>query len=411
MTQTPSPTIANSDRNAAVIAGFLGWTLDAFDFAIMTFCLPDIAATYHLDRKFITFCVPLTMMMRPIGAFIFGLLADRYGRRTPMMLNLIFYSCMSILSGLAPSYRTFLICRALFGIGMGGEWGVGASLALEKVPARFRGLISGLLQEGYAVGGILASLAGLIVYPLAQHWHIEAWWRILFLLGGLPAIIAIYIRAKVKESAVWEKAKKDSWSQLGSALVSNWRIFLSILILMTMMNLASHGTQDLFPSLLKDHFHLDKVKVAGVTAFSQFGMICGGIVMGFFSDKIGRKRAMIISFICGSFVVPLWAYAPNMALLLVGSYLLQFFVQGAWGVIPAHINELSPDSVRGFLPGFAYQCGAALAGGVPSLEEKLKDHLGLGNAMALSAIVILPLAAIVVALGKQRTAVEFGTVE
>jgi SHS family lactate transporter-like MFS transporter len=405
MTQPAIPSIDSGDRNAAVIAGFLGWTLDAFDFAIVTLCLPDIAATYNVPRSYITFCVSLTMAMRPVGAFIFGLLADRYGRRMPMMLNLIFYSSLSVLSGLAPGYRSFMICRALFGIGMGGEWGVGASLAMEKVPSRLRGLLSGVLQEGYALGGLMASGAYFLIFPKFHHW------QPLFWLGGLPALLALYIRFQVKESAVWQKSKKDSWGHLGSALLSHWRLFIAIFVLMLMMNLASHGTQDLFPTLLGERFHLKaRGKIAGINAFSQFGMICGGFVVGWASDKIGRKWAMIGSFILATAVVPLWAYAPNLALLLAGAFLLQFFVQGAWGVIPAHINELSPDSVRGFLPGFAYQCGAALAGWVVVVEELFTKRLGLGHAMALSAIIILPLAAVVVFLGNQRTAVEFGTV-
>lgn len=399
-------TAGSSDRNAAVLAGFLGWTLDAFDFFIVTLCLGDIAATYGVQRKDITYCIAMTLAMRPVGAFIFGLLADRYGRRRPMIYNLIFYSSMSVLSGLAPTYHTFLICRALFGIGMGGEWGVGASLVMEKVPQRMRGLLSGMLQEGYALGGLLASGAYFLIFPRFHHW------QPLFWIGGLPALLAFYITFQVKESEVWQKTKKGSWSHLGAALISHWRVFLGIFVLMLMMNLSSHGTQDLFPSLLAERFKLkgDSARgtIAGINAFSQFGMIVGGLAVGYLSDRIGRRWAMIGSFVAATLVVPLWAYAPNLAMLLVGSFLLQFFVQGAWGVIPAHINELSPDAVRGFLPGFAYQCGAALAGSVLVVEELLTKHFGLTNAMAISAALIFPLAALVVFLGKEKSAVIFG---
>jgi SHS family lactate transporter-like MFS transporter len=433
MTQAAAPSIDNADRNAAVVAGFLGWTLDAFDFAIVTLCRADIAKTYHVDPKDITFCISLTLLTRPIGAILFGLLADRYGRRVPMMCNLVFFSTLSVLSGLAPTYTTFMICRALFGVGMGGEWGVGASLALEKVPSRIRGLISGFLQEGYALGGLLASGAYFLILPLTHHW------QPLFWIGGLPALLAIYIRSQVRESAVWEKTKKGSWSRLGSVLLSHWRLFLGIFILMLMMNLCSHGTQDLFPAMLADRFNLTdknaRGKIAGINAFSQVGMIIGGLVVGYLSDRIGRRHAMIGAFIGATIVVPLWAFAPNIALLLVGCFMLQFFAQGAWGVVPAHINELSPDSVRGSLPGFAYQCGSAASGAVLVVEEWLHSpriavpdgtgfllagwywlrnvfslNLSRPSAMFATAIILFPLAAVVVLFGKERQAVEFGTV-
>jgi SHS family lactate transporter-like MFS transporter len=393
----------SSDRNAAVIAGFLGWTLDAFDFFIVTFCLDHIAATYKVARADITLCITLTLMMRPVGAFIFGLFADRYGRRRPMMINLVFYSTLSVLSGLAPTYHTFLICRLLFGIGMGGEWGVGASLAMEKVPPRLRGLLSGVLQEGYAFGGLLAAGAYFLVYPRTHHW------QPLFWIGGLPALVAFFIRFRVKESAVWQKTKQDNWSNLGAVLVSHWRLFLGLFLLMLMMNLSSHGTQDLFPSVLKERFKLSPGgKVAGITAFSQCGAILGGLVVGYLSDRIGRRAAMIGSFVLATLLVPLWAYAPNLGLLLTGAFLLQFMVQGAWGVIPAHITELSPDSVRGFMPGFAYQCGAAACASVLVLQERIAKHIGLNNAMAICAMIILPMAAIVVALGPESRGIVFG---
>ncbi len=396
----------STDRNAAVLAGFLGWTLDAFDFFIVTLCSDHIAATYGVTRADITWTITLTLMMRPIGAFIFGLLADRYGRRRPMMINLVFYSSLSVLSGLSPTYHAFLICRMLFGIGMGGEWGVGASLAMEKVPPRLRGLLSGLVQEGYAFGGLLASAMYFLVYPRFHQW------QPLFWMGGLPALLAFYLRFNVKESVVWQKSKQDSWGNLGTALLSHWKMFLMMFVLMLMMNLSSHGTQDLFPSLLKEKFNINRTqapgKVAGINAFSQLGMIMGGLVVGYLSDKIGRRKAMIGSFIFATLMVPLWAWAPNLPLLLAGAFLLQFMVQGAWGVIPAHITELSPDSVRGFLPGFAYQCGAAACAYVLEIQESFAKHVGLTTAMATCAFVILPVAALVVALGPESRGIVFG---
>ena len=258
MTDTSlTPLAGSSDRNAAVVAGLLGWTLDAFDFFIVTLCSDHIAATFGVNREAITFTIFLTLVMRPVGAFIFGLLADRYGRRRPLMINLVFYSTLSICSGLSRNYHTFVICRALFGIGMGGEWGVGASLAMEKVPPRLRGLLSGLLQEGYAFGGLLASGAYFLIYPRYHHW------QPLFWIGGLPALLALFLRFQVKESEVWQKTKQESWGNLGTALISHWRLFLGLVLLMLMMNLSSHGTQDLFPALLKDRFNINRAQSPG----------------------------------------------------------------------------------------------------------------------------------------------------
>jgi SHS family lactate transporter-like MFS transporter len=295
---------------------------------------------------------------------------------------------------------------------MGGEWGVGASLAMEKVPPKFRGLLSGLLQEGYAFGGLLASIAFLLVHPRMGTDQ----WRPLFWIGGLPALLAFFIRFKVKESAVWQKTKKDSWGNLGTALVSHWRLFLILMVLMLMMNLSSHGTQDLFPKVLQTKFNLDPIhslgKVSLITAVGFTGAIFGGVLVGHLSDRLGRRRAMVGSFILATLMVPLWAYAPNVGLLMLGSFLLQFMVQGAWGVIPAHITELSPDSVRGVLPGFAYQCGSALSAiglmGEHWLSGQFHGQNALCHAMAISALVILPVAAMVVALGPESRGIVFG---
>ena len=386
---------------SAVLAGFLGWTLDAFDFFLVTLCLPAIAKTFHVEKKQIALTIALTLAMRPVGAFIFGLLADRYGRRKPLMINLVFYSALSIASGFAPTFAWFVVFRVLFGIGMGGEWGVGASLAMEKVPPKWRGILSGLLQEGYAVGSLLASGAYFFIFP---HYG----WRPLFVIGGAPAILALFIRFRVKESDVWTKSKSESWSNLGVAIASHWRLFLGLTLLMWMMNLASHGTQDMFPTLLEDKWHFAAAGKAGVNAISMVGAIFGGVAVGLASDKIGRRRAMVLSFVFAILSIPLWAYAPSLPLLIVGAFTIQFFVQGAWGVIPAHLTELSPDSVRGFLPGFAYQCGVLLAGSISYVQEALKPHMSLQNAMALTALVVFVPAAFVVGLGRERRAVVFG---
>ncbi len=391
----------SSDWRAAVIASFLGWTLDAFDFFLVVFCLTAIAHDFGRIDSELALSITVTLAFRPLGALIFGLFADRYGRRIPLMLNLVFYSVCEVASGLAPDYRTFILLRALFGIGMGGEWGLGASLAMEKVPARLRGPVSGLLQEGYAVGYLLAALAYLVVFP---RWG----WRPLFFLGGLPALLAVYVRSRVTESEVWERTRLGSWGALGRGIVSSWRLFLYLTLLMAMMNFVSHGTQDMYPTFLERHWGFGARARAGITAFSMVGAIGGGVLFGALSGRIGRRRAMVTALFGALTVLPLWAFAPYPAVLVAGAFLLQLMVQGAWGVVPAHISELSPDPVRGFLPGFAYQCGVLAASSVAYIEALLAERTSYANAMASVAVVVLSVAALVVALGPERRGVTFG---
>jgi SHS family lactate transporter-like MFS transporter len=398
--EQPIP-VATEGHRAALFAGFLGWTLDAFDFFLVVFSLTAIAEEFHRPDRDIAFSIGVTLAFRPVGAFIFGLLADRYGRRLPLIIDLIFFSIVEVLSGLAPNYATFLVLRALFGIGMGGEWGVGASLAMEKVPPRLRGVLSGLLQEGYATGYLLAAGCYFFVFP---HWG----WRPMFFIGGLPALLAIYVRLQVKESEVWKKTRHENWSQLGRGIASHWKLFIYLVLLMMMMNFVSHGTQDMYPTLLKRQWGFSPQKVAAVTALSMIGAIAGGLVFGLLSDRFGRRRSMIAALICALAVIPLWAFSPSLSLLVAGGFLMQFMVQGAWGVIPAHLTELSPDAVRGFLPGFAYQCGVLLAGSVAYIEARFAERMNYSTAMALTALTVFVGAIVITALGRERHGIHFG---
>ena len=390
-----------SDHRAALVAGYLGWTLDAFDFFLVVSCLTAIGREFHKTDAQMALTITATLAFRPVGAFLFGLLADRYGRRLPLMIDLIFYSIVEVLSGLAPTYTSFIILRALFGIGMGGEWGVGASLAMEKVPPRLRGLLSGFLQQGYAMGFLLASLCNIFLFP-------RFGWRPLFFLGGLPALLALFVRFRVRESEVWEKTRHESWGNLGRAIASHWKLFLYLLALMTAMNLASHGTQDLYPTFLERQWGFTAERKGLFSAFSMVGAILGGTLFGLLSDKIGRRKTMVLSLLGAILAIPLWAFAPTLPLLFAGGFVMQAFVQGAWGVIPAHLSELSPDSVRGFLPGFGYQMGVLFSSAIPRIEADIAHRTSYSTAMAGTAIVVFLLAAIVTALGPERRAVVFG---
>lgn len=392
---------AANDHGKAVAAGFLGWMLDAFDFFLVVFCLTAIAKEFHRPDADIALSITVTLAFRPVGAFIFGLLADRYGRRLPLMLDLVFYSIVEILTAFAPNYATFMVLRALFGIGMGGEWGVGASLAMEKVPVRLRGVLSGLLQQGYAAGNLLAAIS---YFALFERWG----WRPLFLLGGLPALLAVFVRFGVKESEVWERTRHKTWGHLGRAIASNWKLFVYLMLLMTAMNLSSHGTQDMFPTFLQRQWHLGASERALISGVSMIGAIIGGVLTGLYSDRIGRRRAMITALAIAILLIPLWAYSPSVSLLYLGAFLMQFMVQGAWGVIPAHLAELSPDSVRGFLPGFAYQCGVLLSSSVVWIQAIYAQRTNYAAAMAFTAVTVFTAAIIATAVGRERRGTEFG---
>jgi len=398
---------ATSEQRAnarnALIAGFLGWTLDAFDYFILVFVLVPVARDFHKSVPDIALTLTASLAMRPLGALLFGLMADRYGRRLPLMLDVVFYSVIEVFSGLAPNYKTFLILRLLYGIGMGGEWGVGASLTMESVPARWRGVLSGILQEGYALGYLLAAVAYWEAFP---HWG----WRPMFFLGGLPALLSLFIRAKVKESEAWKAAaaKTHEWKSYFRDVLDNWKRFLYLVLLMAMMIFISHGTQDLYPTFLEQQRGFSPKLTSIITVISMVGAIAGGIIVGLYSDHRGRRRAMVTSVLLAILMIPLWIFAPAAAWIAVGAFLMQFMVQGAWGVIPAHINELSPDRLRGFFPGFAYQIGVLIASTAPYIESVMSRRMTYAQAIGMFAAIVLLLGAIVIAAGPEAHRIAFG---
>ncbi len=400
-----------ANQRNAVVAGFLGWTLDAFDFFILTLILEDLAHAFfpgvplEQSRPKIALAITMTLVMRPIGAIIFGLMADRFGRRIPLMLNVVFYAVISILCGFAHSYSMFIGLRMLFGIGMGGEWGVGASLALESASPRIRGLLSGLLQEGYAIGNLLAALAFRTVYPWAAAHYPGNAWRVMFFLGGLPALLSLFIRARVKESDAWHEHRTD-WATYRAVIRANAVRFLYLVLLMTMMNFMSHGTQDMYPTLLGT-FGYNKARIADITMLSMVGAVLGGLVFGHYSDRSGRRRAIITASTCGLVVLPMWIAGFSPLTTIAGVFLMQFFVQGAWGVIPAHINELSPGQVRGFFPGFAYQLGVMCAASIPYVESAFGEAFTYKQSMGLLMTIVFIGAVLVVWRGPEARGISF----
>src|SRR5213079_2629547 len=401
--------LLDRDQRNTFVACFLGWALDALDFFLLTFVLVPISQDFGRSIPEVTFAITLTLMARPLGAFIFGLLGDKFGRRIPLMMDIIFYSVMELLTAFAPNFTVFLILRALFGIGMGGEWGLGASLAMESLPTQARGLFSGILQQGYAAGYLLAALVYWVVFPAFG-------WRGLFVAGALPAFLVIFIRARVPESPVWQRARAQQQPRLkmSTFVRQHGALFIYAALLMTAFNYMSHGTQDLYATFL------EKQRGFGVNAKSMIaivyaiGAICGGTVVGFLSQHWGRRRLIIWSAICGMLLIPLWIFAPGTALLVAGGFLMQFMVQGAWGVVPVHLNELSPGEFRGTFPGLAYQLGnfaAAYAAQQQAwLADRFRDANGNPNyalTMALVECFVFLAIILLAAIGPEKRGREF----
>jgi MFS transporter, SHS family, lactate transporter len=392
-----------SEQKHVVAASFLGWTLDAFDFFLLVFVLKDIAQEFNTQIAEVTFAILLTLAMRPIGAYVFGRAADRWGRRPTLMVDVLLYSVIELASGFAPSLTVLLVLRAIFGIAMGGEWGVGASLTMESIPPHARGFVSGLLQSGYPAGYFLAS----IVYGLLFQY---IGWRGMFMVGVIPALLVFYIRRKVPESPSWKPA-----TATGNTLAivrSHWRLGIYAVLLMTAFNFFSHGTQDLYPTFLQVQHGFSPHEVGLIAVIYNIGAIIGGISFGSMSERFGRRRIIIIAAALSLAVLPLWAFATGAIWLAAGAFLMQVMVQGAWGVIPVHLNELSPDDARGTFPGFVYQLGNFIASINATLQAGIAAHYGGDYAIALAAVAGTVAVAIVIltALGTEAKGVAFGAV-
>ena len=395
----------NRDQRSAFIASFLGWTLDAFDFFLLTFVIADIAKDFSTGIAEVTEAITLTLAMRPVGAFVFGLLAERFGRKPVLMFDIIFYSVLELATAFSTSIEMLLVLRALFGIGMGGEWGLGASLALETVPPKARGIVSGILQQGYAVGNLLAAVLYWTLYETVG-------WRGMFIIGVLPAFLVLYLRLQVKESPVWEAAQGKTEGFLRSlrdSIRGRWPLFLYVVVLMACFNSLSHGSQDLFPTFLRVQHGLGPRAVGAITVAANIGAIIGGVFFGAYSEKIGRRRAIILSALLILPVVWIYAAVSNPIGIALGAFLVQIMVQGAFGMVPVHLNELSPEGTRGTFPGFTYQLGNLISSNNQHFQARFaQTH---GNNYGLAITVVTAAAALLLALvtwrGPERKGVAF----
>jgi len=403
----------NADQRNAFLAAVLGWSMDAFDYFIVVFVYADIAKTFGHTKTEVAFLTTATLVMRPVGALLFGLWADRVGRRLPLMVDVIFYSTVGFLCAFAPNFTVLVILRLLYGIGMGGEWGLGAALAMEKIPPERRGFFSGLLQEGYLFGYLAATLASLLV----TDW-LGLSWRWLFGLSILPALVSLIIRYRVSESEVWQATQermRRTRTRIRDVLTDAKviRRFCYLVLLMTAFNWMSHGTQDIYPTFLTsaNGAGLPAVTAKWIAVIYNIGGIIGGLIFGTLSQRLGRRYAIIWCAVMGLPIVPLFAFSQSAAMLCLGSFLIQFCVQGAWGAIPAHLTEMSPDAIRGFYPGVTYQLGNLLAAFNLPIQEHLAASHGYPFALAATLVPVLIAVAVLTAIGKDATGRHFGLSE
>ena len=397
-----------AESRSVVVASFLGWMLDAFDFFLVVFVLPRLATDFKTDVTAVTLGISATLAMRPVGAFLFGRFADRYGRRPALMASILLYSAMELATAFSPSLQVFIVLRALYGIAMGGEWGIGASLAFETVPVRSRGLVSGILQAGYPCGYLVAA----VVYGLLFE---RIGWRGMFVVGAAPALLVLYIFSKVPESRTWQAGRAQPGQRsVWAGLRGHWMLALYAIVLMSCFNAFSHGTQDLYPTFLRVQRGFSTGTVSAIAVVYNIGAILGGLLFGSLSSRLGRRRAIALAAALSLLVVPFWAYSTTPVALAISAFAMQFMVQGAWGVVPVHLNELSPEGLRATFPGVVYQLGNLLTsfdGTAQAAIAAAKAHDGHPDyAFALAVLCAVIAAALVVLslLGPERRDVRFG---
>ncbi|GAA3776822.1 MFS transporter [Streptomyces coacervatus] len=392
------------DQRNAFVAAYLGWAMDAFDYFLVVLVYSEIADDFHVSLTDMAFLTTATLMMRPVGALLFGMWADRRGRRLPLMVDVIFYSIVGFACAFAPNYAVLLVLRLLYGIGMGGEWGLGAALAMEKIPAERRGFWSGLLQSGYSLGYLLAAVAFFVIEPAFG-------WRGLFAFSLVPALVALWVRTRVEESEVWEKSvalnRTPAYQVFKNPAVL--KRFVYLVALMTAFNWMSHGTQDVYPTFVKKGLGLSPDTAISIAVVYNIGAIIGGTLLGAYSEKLGRRRTIMVAAAGGLAVVPFFVLSTAVGWLMLSSFLMQMCVQGAWGVIPAHLTEMSPDAIRGFYPGVTYQLGNLIAALNLPIQEAIAERHGYPAAMTWTVVPALVVVIALSAVGKEAKGIRFGS--
>jgi SHS family lactate transporter-like MFS transporter len=396
----PSLALETPGWQYAVSSGILGWVLDAFDFFVVIFLVDTLAANFHVDKKAIVWTISIALAMRPVGALIFGSLADRFGRRQPLIACVLYFSAVTMLSAFAPNYATFMVLRALYGIGMGGYWGVGASLAVESAPLRRRGLVSGFMQSGYPVGYLLAAVAMETVLP-----HLG--WRAMFCVGFVIAIVISLLALRAPESSAWQQHHQRSVARMFRILWENRTGFAYLLLVMTVLSCLSHGTQDLYPDFLKSAHGFSRSTVSKIAILYNICAIASSLFFGELSESLGRRHTIMLALGAAFVALYPWAFGVVPGTLIIGACLMQAGVQGTFGIIPAHLNELAPNAVRSLFPGFVYQLGVLIASPAVSIEYALQKRLGYPWALTLFEAVVIGSLIVIFAVGPERKGRDF----
>lgn len=392
--------VAPAAWRLAASAGILGWVLDAFDFFVIVFLFDALAQHFHVSKASIVFTLTMTLAMRPVGAVLFGMLADTVGRRRPLIFCVLYFSLCTVLSGLAPNYSMFVVCRALYGIGMGGYWGIGASYAIESAPVRLRGMLSGLIQAGYPVGYLMAAVA---MQTLARGMG----WRAVFFVGAPVAIVIVILTLLAPESRAWTQHRPQSGGRVFASLLANRRMFAYLLLMMTVLIFLSHGSQDLYPDFLRSLPGIATKTVLGmrpdlgIPVLFNVGAIAGALLFGVLSQRTGRRKAVLLALVIALLAIPAWAFGASLVALSAGSFLMQTGVQGAFGVIPAHLSELAPDEVRSLFAGSVYQLGVLLASPAPAVQFLLRRYMGYPWALTIFEAGLIMLMMIIIWFGPE----------
>ncbi|CAF1083392.1 unnamed protein product [Adineta steineri] len=377
----------NRRQAALFLVGFLAWTFDAFDFFAVTLNIIPIGKSYNRTTTDITWGITITLMLRAIGAIIFGIAGDRFGRKWPFIVNIVLYALIEIGTGFCRTYGQFIGLRAVFGIAMGGIYGNCAATALEDAPIAARGLLSGLLQQGYACGYLLAA-----AFNVAITDHQRYGWRALFWFGGCPPLLVALWRVFLPETDAFLNVKKEREAIANAnictdptikppssmrlflrtvrpALVEHWPMLIYLVLMMAGFNFLSHGSQDLYPTFLSSTLQFSHSLVTITTIVANIGAIIGGMTIGYFSSFFGRRLSILVVLIIGGLLIPAYLL-PRDKTIMVGAFFQQMCVQGAWGVVPIHLMELSPGQFRSFVVGTAYQLGNLISSASSTIEAK-----------------------------------------
>ncbi|KAJ7617913.1 MFS general substrate transporter [Roridomyces roridus] len=358
--------------------GWLAWTCDAIDFFSVSLSVTALSEQFDRPTTKITQAITLTLLFRSVGAVLFGVFSDRFGRKWPLVFNLGLVAVLELGAGFTQTFRQFLAVRSLFGIGMGGIWGLAITTGLENLPVGLRGIASGVMQQGYAVGYLFAACISLKLVPA-----VPAGWRALFFTASGISLFGAVLRALLPESTVFRQMResaeghgvvseaqktkqfmKSTWEMLKQ----HWVLAIYMCLLMTGFNFSSHGSQDLYPTFMHNTKGFSTHTATVATIIGNCGAIAGGAVAGYSSQYLGRRITIIIFTLLIGCFIPLWIIPNNFSSLAAGAFCVQFGVQGAWGVIPIHLTELSPPAFRATFPGVAYQIGNMISSTAAQIE-------------------------------------------